>query len=199
MRALRVSVLAFVVCGVAAAAVMAAIIPNDGAATIVIKACVAGALAALFVHARVSGSATVEEDVTVSAQRVALLAAAAPVAIVVGGALIAALGLAGYHPLWNSPAVSLEQAARNGDIAEVFRLVRAGGDPNSALEAGVESRQVEVLDVLVAAGATADDARRQRLACLAVVVVAPEVGDYLRTKLPPASPPDCSAFTAQAR
>lgn len=192
MRALRISVLAFVVCGVAAAGVMAAIIPNESAANVVIKACVAGALAALFVHARVSGSARADDNVTLGEPALALLAGIAPLVVVAAGAMLVLLGLVGFEPLWRSPAVSLETAARNGDIAEVFRLVRAGADPNAALEAGVESRQVEVLDVLVAAGATADEARRQRLACLAVAAIAPEVSEYLRNTLPPASPPACA-------
>jgi len=157
----------------------------------VTRACVAGALAALFVHARVSGSEHIEH-VALSGRAIALLAGVAPAAMFVIVTLITLLAVVGYQPLWASRDVPLEEAARRGDIADVFRLVQAGAAPGPALEAAVESRQVEVLRVLVNAGATADEARRQRLACLAVAVTAPEVAGYLRSTLPPATPPDCA-------
>jgi hypothetical protein len=191
LRAFRVSVLAFVACGVAAAGVMAAIIPNANIITIVTRASVVGALAALFAHARASASPD-GEDLTLTESTIALLAGVAPAAVVVAAALIVLLAVVGYQPLWATREVPLDEAARNGDIAEVSRLVKGGADADTALEAGVESRQVEVLQVLVNAGATADESRRQRLACLAVAVTAPEVGDYLRSTLPPAAQPDCT-------
>ena len=155
------------------------------------RACVAGALAALFVHARVSGLEH-GERVALGEPAIALLAGVAPAAMFVIVTLITLLAVVGYQPLWASRDVPLEDAARSGDIADVFRLVKAGAAPGPALEAAVESRQVEVLQVLVNAGATADDVRRQRLACLAVAVTAPDVADYLRSTLPPAAPPDCA-------
>jgi hypothetical protein len=190
LRAFRVSVLAFAVCAVAAAGVMAAIIPNAGIVTIVTRASVVGALAALFAHAWASASPR-GADVALSASTIALVTGLAPAAVIASAALLVLIAVVGYQPLWATREVTLDEAARNGDIAEVSRLVKGGADPNPALEAGVESRQVEVLQVLVNAGATADELRRQRLACLAVAVTAPEVGDYLRSTLPPAAPPDC--------
>jgi hypothetical protein len=170
---------------------LAAIIPNAGIVEIGTKACVIGVLAALFASARASGSAEIA-DVTLSEAAIARIAGAAPAALVAGAVMLLLLALVRYQPLWASKEVSLTEAARSGDIAEVFRLVKAGADPNPALEAGVESRQVEVLQVLVDAGATADESRRQRLACLAVAVTAPDVTDYLRSTLPSAIQPDCA-------
>ena len=142
-------------------------------------------------HARVSGSEHIER-VALGEPSIALLAGAAPAAMFLIVTLITLLAVAGYQPLWSSRDVPLEEAARSGDIADVFRLVKAGAAPGPALEAAVESRQVEVLQVLVDAGATADEARRQRLACLAVAVTAPDVAGYLRSTLPPATPPECA-------
>src|SRR5947207_9815537 len=127
---------------------MAAIIPNEALVNRVIKACVVGVLAALFAHARASGAAEVEHA-ALSERAIALLAGVGPAAVVVAAALIVVLAAVGYQPLWASRDVSLDDAARSGDIAEVFRLVKGGADPNPALEAGVESRQVEMLQVLV--------------------------------------------------
>src|SRR5947207_123538 len=111
LRAFRVSVLAFVVCGVAAAGVMAAIIPNEALVNRVIKACVVGLLAALFAHARASGAAEVEHA-ALSERAIALLAGVGPAAVVVAAALIVVLAGVGYQPLSASADVSLEDAAR---------------------------------------------------------------------------------------
>jgi hypothetical protein len=51
---------------------------------------------------------------------------------------------------------------------------------------------VEVLQVLVKAGARPDEAARQRLACLATAIHASEIVDYLRSVLPPQTQPGCS-------
>jgi len=104
-------------------------------------------------------------------------------------------------------SVTLVQAAHGGDIATVFRMLSAGADPNAAepvtfegraepgvltpLEAAVESRQVELVQLLIKMGAHASDADRVRLACLARAVIAPEVEAYLQPSTPAASATDC--------
>jgi hypothetical protein len=136
------------------------------------------------------------------------IAAIAPAALVLLSIVVLLIAVARYEPLWTNRDVSLTEAAHDGDIAAVFRMVSAGADPNRAeavpfehrpqpvlltpLEAGVESRQVEVLQVLVKAGALPDEPERQRLACLAMAVDASEVASYLRSALPPLAEPDCS-------
>jgi hypothetical protein len=163
---------------------------DDRVARIVLGALVVGAVAALVPFIRSRGR-IVSRTIVVDERTIVRVAGAAPAALVAGAVMLLLLALVRYQPLWASKDVPLTEAARHGDIAEVFRLVNAGADPNPALEAGVESRQVEVLQVLVNAGATADESRRQRLACLAVAVTAPEVSDYLRSTLPSATQPDC--------
>ena len=141
-------------------------------------------------------------------RRVIRIAAMAPVVLVLLSIVVLVIAGVRYDPLWTSGDVSLTEAAHDGDIAAVFRMVSAGADPNRAeavpfehrpqpvlltpLEAGVESRQVEVLQVLMNAGASPDEPARQRLACLAMAVDASEAAGYLRSALPPVAEPDCS-------
>jgi hypothetical protein len=120
------------------------------------------------------------------------------------------LAMLGYQPVWAGRDVTLAQAAQGGDTASVFRMLSAGSDPNAAgpvrldrrpdavtltpLEAAVESRQVEVVQLLMKMGAHVSDSDRVRLACLADAVDASEVASYLQTAVPPAARPDCGAI-----
>lgn len=180
---------------------------QDRIARIAVGAMVVGVAAALVAWLASRGPISVR-TVRLDERTMVRLTGLAPAALIAVTVVLLLLALVRYEPLWANRDVPLAEAARNGDIATVFRMVRAGADPNRAeavrferradrgvltpLEAGVESRQVEVLEVLVRAGARADDTQRMRLACLAAAVDAPEVTEYLRSALPPASPPDCS-------
>jgi hypothetical protein len=130
-----------------------------------------------------------------------------PASVLACAVIILQLAAVGFESVWTSRYVTLVEASRNGDIAGVYRLVSAGSDPNQSdavrlegdrvtmltpLEAAVESRQVEVLQVLVHAGARASEDDRQTLVCLAAAVNAPEVADYLHSTLPPSVQPDCT-------
>ena len=119
------------------------------------------------------------------------------VALMVAGAIV------GLQPLWASPQLSLAAVAHAGDTASVYRMLHSGADPNRAgdvamssttvsltpLEAAVESRQVETVQVLLragvriadAAGDTAGDTAVPRLVCLARASSAGEVERFLQT------------------
>jgi len=106
--------------------------------------------------------------------------------------LAAALG---YQSLWADRDVTLTQAARAGDSATVFRMLKAGphrADLLAPLEAAVESRQVETVRLLIERAGPLSESDREQLACLAVAAVAPEVAAYLRSSFPPATQPDCA-------
>lgn len=171
---------------------------NDRAAHIAIDALAIASIAGLIAFVRTRGPLAVRR-VMLDERTIVPLAGLAPGALIGGAVVLLLLAVAGLEPLWASRDVSLTEAARAGDIAGVFRMVRAGADANPALEAGVESRQVEVLQVLLNAGATADEPRRERLACLAVAIDAGEVAAYLRSVLAPAMPPDCSRVSLPDR
>jgi hypothetical protein len=180
---------------------------QDRAARIALAALVVGTAGALITWLSSRGPIAVR-TVRLDEHTLARLAALAPAALIGVAVVLLLLAAVRYEPLWASREVSLTEAAHNGDIATVFRMVSAGADPNRAdavpfehraaavlltpLEAAVESRQVEAVQVLVRGGANADDMARQRLACLADAVGARDVAEYLHTALPSASPPDCS-------
>ena len=134
------------------------------------------------------------------------IVAAPPLLLLACAAVIVVAAIAGLQPLWASPAVSLAAAARDGDAATVYRMLKAGADPNRAgdvsmsstvvpltpIEAAVESRQVETLQVLLTGGAQLSDADRPRLICLARAATAPEVASFLQAGSPSSEPVDCS-------
>ena len=139
---------------------------------------------------------------------------AAPALLVAVSILMILVAVLGYQPLWANRDVPLGQAAHGGDTATVFRMLSAGSDPNAAepvpldghaegvvltpLEAGVESRQVEVVRLLITTGARTSESDRQRLACLATAVDAPDVAMYLQSAIPPAAPVDCAGVALPA-
>jgi len=182
---------------------------NDRAARIVAGGLMAGAAAALIAWFASRGPISAR-TVRLDERTVARITGLVPAALIAVTIVVLLLAIVRYEPLWASRDVSLAEAAYHGDIATVFRMVSAGADPGRAepvafehraapvvltpLEAGVESRQVEVVQVLLRAGAKADEPARARLACLAIAVDAPDIGDYLRTTLPPVAQPDCSTI-----
>ena len=146
----------------------------------------------------------------VIAGSIAWVVAAPPLLLLACAALIVVAAIAGLQPLWASPAVSLVSAARDGDAATVYRMLKAGADPNRAgevsissstnmsltpIEAAVESRQVETLQALLKGGARLNDADRPRLICLARAATAPEIESFLQSGRPSSGPIDCSRFS----
>ena len=131
-----------------------------------------------------------------------------PLLLVLSAVVIVLAALAGVQPLWASTEMSLSAAAHEGDSATVYRMLRRGADPNrpgdvsvssttvllTPLEAAVESRQVETLQVLLKGGARLADADRPRLLCLARAASAPEVESFLRSAARDAVSRNASAF-----
>ena len=123
----------------------------------------------------------------------ALILIVAPVLLLVP-VLVPLAAAVGYQSLWANQDVTLTQAARAGDSATVFRMLKAGAisGVEDTLDAAVESRQVETVRLLIERVGPLSESNRERLACLAVTAVAPEVAAYLQSSFPPATPPDCA-------
>jgi len=123
----------------------------------------------------------------------ALILIVAPVLLLVP-VLVPVAAAVGYQSLWANQDVTLTQAARAGDSATVFRMLKAGAisGVEVTLDAAVESRQVETVRLLIERAGPLSESNRERLACLAVTAVAPEVAAYLQSSFPPATPPDCA-------
>jgi hypothetical protein len=121
-----------------------------------------------------------------------LILIVAPVLLLVP-VLVPVAAAVGYQSLWANQDVTLTQAARAGDSATVFRMLKAGANSREdTLDAAVESRQVETVRLLIERAGPLSESNRERLACLAVTAVAPEVAAYLQSSFPPATPPDCA-------
>ena len=127
-----------------------------------------------------------------------LLAACA--LVVLGGAL------AGWHPFWREPPLSLPEAAALKDLATMQRLITNGVDVNAPgtvrapilkshdivvtpLEAAVGTRTPTALQFLLARGARMDARERDVVLCLAIKDEAQELVEYLRQA--GAQRPDC--------
>jgi hypothetical protein len=112
--------------------------------------------------------------------------AAAPVAAVaITTAAMLAMAAAGRHPLWHVQMITLSEAAASRDVATVVWLIERGRDPNhrypvrrgilngdvpaamTPIEAAVEARRADVVDLLLRNGARLDEAQRVALACRA--------------------------------
>jgi hypothetical protein len=185
----------------------------DREARVTIGALLTGTALAILALVRSSVPAAIA-PVEVQERTLLRIVGAGPAVLITISILMLLAATLGYHPLWaNGRQVTLAEAAHGGDAATVFRMLSAGSDPNVAeavpierraepivltpLEAAVESRQVEVVDLLVRMGARASDADRVRLACLATAVDAPEVFAYLRTTIP-AGGNDCGTVSLPA-
>ncbi len=185
----------------------------DRDARIAIGALLVGGVASLLLLVRSVAPAS-SVAVQVHERTLIRILGTAPLLVLAVSGVVLLLALVGYQPLWASREVTLVQAAQGGDSATVFRLLSAGSDPNAAgpvlfdrrkdsvmltpLEAAVESRQVEVVQLLMKMGARTTEPDRARLACLADVVDAPEVAAYLKAAAPPAAPANCSSITLPA-
>jgi hypothetical protein len=185
----------------------------DREARIIIGGLAAGTLAAILLLVRSNALAALalvrlREDVLIR------VLGPAPASLLALAGLMLLAAVVGYRPLFASRNTTLAEAARGGDTATVFRMLSTGSDPNLAervaldgrperavltpLEAAVESRQVEVMQLLMKMGARASESDRQQLACLSIAVDAPEVGAYLRSTMPPVTTPDCAVVTLPA-
>ena len=186
----------------------------DREARIVIGGLAAGTLASVLLLVRSSVPAALAL-VRLREETLIRILGPAPASLLALAVLILLAAVVGYRPLWATRNTTLAEAARGGDTATVFRMLGAGSDPNLAervvalegrpepavltpLEAAVESRQVEVVQLLMKTGARASESDRQKLACLAIAVDAPEVGAYLRSTMPPSATPDCAIVTLPA-
>lgn len=179
----------------------------DRAARIAFGALIVGGVASLLVIARSTVRAA-STSVRLPESTFIRILGAGPAVLITFALLLLLTAAVGYRPLWAERSVGLVEAARAGDTVTVFRMLNAGADPNARgpvafegragpatltpLEAAVESRQVEVMQVLVKMGARASESDRQRLVCLARTVDAPEVAAYLESSMRPAQAPDCS-------
>lgn len=185
----------------------------DRAARIAIASALFGGVASLLLLVRSTAALAMSRTVRVPERTLMGILGTAPVLLLALSVLMLVVAVA-YQPLWANRTVTLSQAAAGADSATVFRMVNAGSDPNAVapvllgrrteavmltpLEAAVESREVDVVQLLLKMGARATESDRQRLACLATAVGAGDVATYLHTAAPPATLPDCASIALPA-
>jgi hypothetical protein len=120
----------------------------------------------------------VRDHVGVSSRGLALIVAAPQLALVGALAVLSALAVVGFSPLWRQNRSSnLVEAAHEADRAEVVRLLEHGANPRdtasvdgvtrSALEAAVLSDDSHTLQRILSAAGPIDDDTRARLLELA--------------------------------
>jgi ankyrin repeat protein len=113
-----------------------------------------------------------------------IAAAAGPLSAAVLTIAMLALGAIGNHPMWHVPDVNLAEAAAGRDAATVKLLIRQGEDPDAPrtiragllkdeavtitpLDAAVDAKRLEIVDLLLRNGASLDEPLRVALACRA--------------------------------
>lgn len=117
-------------------------------------------------------------------------------------------------PLWPIHDLTLSEAAALRDGAAVVRLVQFGKDPNTAwrvragilgpadrdllpMEAAIGAKRLEIVELLLASGATIEPELRHRLTCLARIRDAGDITEYLQRKAPAGwSPSACDGVRA---
>ena len=99
-------------------------------------------------------------------------------------AVILATALLGRHPMWPIPDLNLSEAAAARDPATVVLLIGRGEDPNAVrtvrvgildesevqltpVEAALDARRVEIIDLLLRHGVLLDEAHRVAFTCKA--------------------------------
>lgn len=130
-----------------------------------------------------------------------LLFAAPPLAVVVASAVLMLLGGVERNPFWPRQQITMAEAAALRDPGTVVRLIESGVDPNGPMavrpgvlddrghhmtpaEAAILADRSEVMAVLVARGARADEERVRSWACLAAAAAKRETLAYLRAVYP---------------
>lgn len=121
----------------------------------------------------------------IASSRLALVVAAPPVSVALLWVTVLAIaGITGQHPIWSLVPRNLTEAVIFRDRAAVVRLLnrredinreaeirrgagRFGGTAITPLEAAVESREREMVELVFALGATPSPAVWQRAFCLA--------------------------------
>jgi hypothetical protein len=166
----------------------------DRTRVIVVWSAAGGALGAVVVLLLPAARGVARVPVTLAPDALLLLVAAAPAVLIVAMAAFVLMAVAGYEPLWSPPpAVTLPQAALNGDVVMVSRLLDEGSDPNTVgavrvagretvftpIEAAVMSRDLQTIQLLVERGATITPSNAPRLLCLAAGAADGDVVDYL--------------------
>ena len=113
------------------------------------------------------------------------------------------------HSLWHAHPLNVSAAVLQGDFGQAVWHLQHGEDPNRAypvpgeasadperpmtpLEAAVQRGELDMVKVLLDAGAIADSRERQRLSCLALRREAEEIAEFLIGSVPAAR--DCATF-----
>jgi hypothetical protein len=133
----------------------------------------------------------------------AACAAAPPVAATVFCAAVLCAALLGNAPrFWEGGTLTLAEAAALRDQGEVARLIEAGADPDreyalrpdilattraTPLEAAVDARRPEIVQLLMHEGATVDERGWRHLHCLAVDTGAADVVEAVDAYRPAAA------------
>ena len=130
--------------------------------------------------------------------------AAIPALVAVGfcGAVFGAAVFGSTPTFWQGGTLTLAEAAALRDQGEVARLIEAGADPNgeyalrpdvlattraTPLEAAVDARRPEIVQLLMHEGATVDEHGWRHLHCLAVDTGAADVVEAVDAYRPAAA------------
>jgi hypothetical protein len=119
-----------------------------------------------------------------------------PALLAVAAIAVLAGAIAGRHPFWSEPELTLAEAAALKDRGTMLRLISNGVDPNlparvrprilksdelivTPLVASVGTRTPVSMQFLLAHGARMDAAQRAVIVCLAIKDEAQEILDFL--------------------
>jgi hypothetical protein len=114
-----------------------------------------------------------------------MLAAVPPLGVALTTLTMLVMSVAGQHPMWRLQVTTLSEAAASRDVATAVWLIEQGRDPNhkypvrrgildgntpaamTPLEAAVDARRLEVIQLLLRHGARLDETQRTAFACKA--------------------------------
>lgn len=113
-----------------------------------------------------------------------MIAALPPLLLALSIVVMLAMALVGRHPMWHVLDLNLSEAAAGRDAATVELLIGAGEDPNvmrtirpgvldgsaarmTPIEAALDARRLEIIDLLLRHGVLLDEADRVAYACKA--------------------------------
>jgi hypothetical protein len=136
-----------------------------------------------------------------------LVAALPPLALACLTVVMLILGALGRHPMWHVPELNLSEAAGARDAASVVLLISRGEDPDLArpvragvidprhyeamtpIEAALDARRAEIIDLLLRHGAVLDEAHRVEYACKAKARGDGDIVQYFEARGGPVSCP----------